>query len=151
MLKEKQVFKVTKPEFSFVKHIGSPLASYCLDFKENPELNIMLGYNMADMGKCISGSILSISDKVSYNTTYYTKPKPVGLFPVVFQNINFHVSVKIWRSWRSLLALMSTREQRDKIMDNLSQYGRRIFTVLDPYGIFMHFHNETRGLNPSDK
>ena len=35
-------------------------------------------------------------------------------------------------------------------MDHLNTYGRRCFTILDPYGIFLHFHNETKGLRPAD-
>ncbi len=149
--KEAQIFKVMKKDFTFVQHIASPLCSYCLDFKQQPEVSILLGYNLGNMGKCISTSMISISDHIDYQTKYNTRLKPVGLFPVVFQNINFNVRVKVWRSWRHLITYMKTRRQRDIIMDKLNQYGRKIFTILDPYGIFLHFHNETRGLEPGDK
>ena len=149
--KEAQTFKVTNKDFVFVQHLGSPLASYFLDFKQQPEVSILLGYNLGNMGTCISKGLISISDKISYNTTYKTRLKPVGLFPVVFQNINFYVVAKVWRSYRHLLTLMKTRQQRDIVMDHLNTYGRRVFTILDPYGIFLHFHNENRGLKPVDK
>ena len=149
--KEAQVFKMTYRDFTFVKYIGSPLAAYFYDFKTLPERNILLGYNLGNLSKCIQNGCLSVSDKVSYNTMYKTRSKALGLFPVVFQNINLTVSVSCWRSFKNLLGLMKTRQQRDLLMDHLNTYGRRCFTILDPYGIFLHFHNETKGLNPADR
>lgn len=151
MNKEAQLFKMTFKEFSFVQRIGSPLASYCYEFKVNPEQNILLGYNLGNMGGCVSSSLITLSDHIDYNTIYKTRLKPVGLFPVVYQNVNFFVNVTVWRSFRHLLSIMKTRQQRDIVMDHLNTYGRRCFTILDPYGIFLHFHNETKGLGPSDK
>ena len=45
---------------------------------------------------------------------------------------------------------MRTRKQRELLFDNLTSYGRRAMTVLDPYGIFMHFQRDERGLASSD-
>jgi uncharacterized protein YeeX (DUF496 family) len=45
---------------------------------------------------------------------------------------------------------MNTRQKRYLVLDNLNHYGRRAMTVLDPYGIFMHFHDESRGIQPSN-
>lgn len=147
---ELAALKAAHPEWSFVQHFGSPLASYTYDFKMQPEKNILLGYNLSNMSRIIGLKAMSISDKISYNTVYKTHKKPIGLFPCVFQNVDFYMKVKVWRSYRELLKLMKTRKQRDLIFDYLSHYGRRCMTVLDPYGIFLHFHNETKGINPSD-
>ena len=150
MAMEVQLFKMTYKSFQFVQHIGSPLASYCYDFKTIPQENILLGYNLGNFGKLVNMGCLSVSDQIKYNTVYRTKIKPVALFPVIYQNINFIVNISVWRSFRPLLSLMKTRQQRDIVMDHLNTYGRRCFTILDPYGIFLHFHNETKGLRPAD-
>ena len=147
---EANTFRALKPSFNITQHLGSPLASYCLDFKTHPEKNILMGYNLGNLGRCIDLKMIHINDKVAYNTNYFTRNRPLALFPVVFQNINFVVNVSCWRSWKNLLMTMNTRKQRDLVLDNLNQYGRRIFTILDPYGIFLHFHNETRGLRAAD-
>ena len=151
MNKEAQVFKMTYKEFTFVKYIGSPLAAYFYDFKTQQERNILLGYNLGNLSKCIENGCLTVTDKVGYNAMYKTRSKPLGLFPVVFQNINLTVTCSCWRSFKNLLGLMKTRQQRDLLMDHLNTYGRRCFTILDPYGIFLHFHNEKKGLQPADK
>ena len=148
---EHQIFKFSYRDFDFVQHFGSPLASYCFDFKTEPEVNILLGYNLGNLSKCISNGCVSVSDHVKYDVNYQTRADPVGLFPCVYQNINLMVNASVWRSFKNLLSFMKTRQQRDMVMDHLTIYGRKCFTVLDPYGIFLHFHNETKGLKPADK
>jgi len=148
---EYQIFKFSYRDFDFVQHFGTPLASYCFDFKTEPEVNILMGYNLGNLSKCISNGCISISDHVKYDVNYQTRADPVGLFPCVYQNINLMVNVSVWRSFKNLLSFMKTRQQRDMVMDHLNIYGRKCFTILDPYGIFLHFHNETKGLKPADR
>ena len=42
--------------------------------------------------------------------------------------------------------MMKSRKERNLLFDNLNQYGRRCKTVLDLYGIFMHFQENKNGL-----
>ena len=142
--------KLTKNEFSFVQHIGSVLGSYIFDYKTLPEKNILLGYNINNLSKCMNFGLCSLKDNVNYNTTYYASNHPVGLFPICYQNLDFYVDIHCWKSYKSLLNYMNTRQKRYLVLDNLNHYGRRAMTVLDPYGIFMHFHDESRGIQPSN-
>ena len=141
-------FKYAFNSYSVSQHIGSPLACYCKDYKEIPEKNMLLGYNLSNMSKCISLGIFSISDNTFYNTKYKPTTKYIGLFPIVYQNVDLTCNIKCWRSFRKLLKTFNTRQQRDLVMEQLNLYGRKCFTILDPYGMFLHFHDETKGLDP---
>lgn len=46
---------------------------------------------------------------------------------------------------------MNTPKARDYLFDNLTQYGRRAMTILDPYWIFKHFYTGHKALKPSWK
>jgi len=51
---------------------------------------------------------------------------------------------KCYRNYKQLLNFMKTRKQRDFLFDRLTQFGRRAMTVLDPYGIFMHYQGDDK-------
>lgn len=141
-------FRIAHSDFNFVQHIGSLLGSYFFDYKTLPEKNILIGYNLNYLSKCLQYNILSVADNVRYNTTYYASNKNIGLFPIIYQNIDFYVKIRCYRSFKYLLSLMNTRSKRQQVFASLNQYGRRCFTVLDPYGIFLYFHDSSGGIKP---
>ena len=141
--------KLTKNDFSFVKHIGSMLGSYFYDYRVSPERNVLIGYNINSLSNSITNGMVSLKDNVNPNNVYYSSNYPLGLFPICYQNFEFSVSVNCIRSFKRLLNYMNTRDKRKFLFDHLSQYGKRAFTVLDPYGIFMHFQNEQGGYKPA--
>ena len=125
--------------WNFLKHIGTPLASYMYDYKTISEQQILGGYNSVNFNKILNAGILRIRDNVRGTSIYTPQKLPNCLFPITFSNLLLTCETKCYRSYRQLLRLMKTRKQRNLLFDNLSQYGRRCMTVLDPYGIFMHF------------
>lgn len=135
--------------FEMVKHIGTPIASYLYDFKNGTQAGLLGNYNSIDFGRVLNTGIIRINDKISNKLTYNPPDIANCLIPIVFNNAILQCKTYCYRSYRNLLNLMKTRKQRDFLFDKLSQYGKRAMTVLDPYGIFMHFHNSERGLVPS--
>ena len=143
-------FRINYPSFEFVKHNGTPIASYIYDFKNGTTTNNILGgYNAVNFSRVLNYKIINIRDKISTKTIYSPPPTPNCLIPIVFNNALLQCKTKCYRSYRKLLNLMKTRKQRDYLFDRLTHYGRRCMTILDPYGIFMHFHDDSRGIRPS--
>ena len=70
---------------------------------------MLLGYNLSNMPKCISLGIFSISDNTFYNTKYKPTTKYIGLFPIVYQNVDLTCNIKCWRSFRKILKTLNTR------------------------------------------
>lgn len=151
MEKEASEIKKSYPAFQFIKHLGTPLASYIYDYKTISEQQILGGYNSLQFGRLLNNGILKIRDNVRGNTIYTPRREPNAIFPITFNNLLLECNTKCYRSYKKLLNYMKTRKQRNLLFENLSHYGRRCMTVLDPYGIFMHFQNINRGLVSSDK
>lgn len=147
--KEWNIISNNYPNMVFIKHLGTPIASYLYDFKKGEQTGLLGGYNAYNFSKTINEKIISIRDKINKPTTYNPQDIPNCLIPITYNNAILECTTKCYRSYRKLLKLMKTRKQRNYLFDRLSSYGRRAMTVLDPYGIFMHFHNDTKGLQPS--
>ena len=145
------VFEKINPNFGFITNYGSPLAIWCKFFKVEAEKNILLGYNLGNLSKLIELGAISIQDNISYNNTFIASKNPIGLYPVCYNNVNFTCSIYCWRSWKTLFKQCNTRKKRDQLFDYLNNYGKKAMTIMDPYGIFLHFHNSTRGLKPADE
>ena len=147
---EIKLIKQFYPNFNFLKHIGTPLASYLFDYKNISETQLLGGYNANEFNKTLNKGLLRIRDNVRGTKIYEPLNYPNCLFPVTFNNLLLTCETKCYRSYKKLLNFMKTRKQRNLLFDNLNQYGRRCMTVLDPYGIFMHFQDEKRALASQD-
>jgi hypothetical protein len=134
---------------TFIKHLGTPIASYLYDFKTGTQTGLLGGYNAFNLGKILNEGIISIRDKINKPITYNPQDIPNCLIPITYNNAILECTTTCYRSYKKLLKLMKTRKQRNFLFDKLSHYGRRAMTILDPYGIFMHFHDDTKGLKPS--
>lgn len=135
------------PTYSVFKHQGTPIASYLLDLKDETSQNDALqGYNSINFGKILNENIMSLSDGLKSKTVYKPLSTPNCLIPITFSPTLLQCKTKCYRSYKTLLKIMKTRKQREFLFDNLTHFGRRIMTVLDPYGIFMYFHNDQKGL-----
>lgn len=140
-----------------VEYYGSPLASYMYDFRNESNSNMLGGYNIIKFSKLFGlgivsfrvKGIVSFRDKLISKTIYTPLKYPNVLFPIVYKNGILNIYSKTYRSYKHLLKQMNTRKARDYLFDNLTQYGRRAMTILDPYGIFMHFHTGHKALKPS--
>lgn len=150
MDKEMTFIKKSFPNLSLVKYYGTPLASYLYDYKNSSEANILAGYNAVNFSKAIGNRLMSLRDNIHGEVTYTPVKEPNALFPVVFNDMILECNTDCFRSYKKLLSYMGTRKQRELLFDNLTSYGRRAMTVLDPYGIFMHFQRDERGLASSD-
>jgi len=150
MDKEMALIKRTYPNLSLVKYYGTPLASYLYDYKNTSESNILAGYNAINFSKLLHNGLISFRDNIKTDSTYTPTKEPNALFPVVFENMVLECNTDCYRSYKRLLSYMKTRKQRELLFDNLTSYGRRAMTILDPYGIFMHFQRDDRGLASSD-
>lgn len=129
-------------------YVGSPLASYFYDFKKSSDKNLLGGFNASNFHYCLKKGILGISDNLSQPKVYLPKVNHCALFPIVYNNAILNINTRIFITYRKLLSLFRTRKQRDFLMDNLTPYGRQLFTILDPYGLFMHFHSNNETVNP---
>lgn len=107
------------------------------------------GYNIIKFSKLFGLGIVSFRDKLISKTIYTPLKYPNVLFPIVYKNGILNIYSKIYRSYKHLLKQINTRKARDYLFDNLTQYGRRAMTILDPYGIFMHFYTGHKALKPS--
>lgn len=146
---EFKTLKSKAPGFSVSKHYGTPIASYIYDFK-NPDITNLMGtYNAINFSRVLNEKIINIRDKISTKTIYTPPDIPNCLIPIVFDNALLQCKTKCYRNFKPLLRLMKTRKQRNFLFDRLTQFGRRAMTILDPYGIFMHYHNDEKGLLPS--
>ena len=135
------------PTFNLFKHMGTPIASYLLDLRdENTQNDGLQGYNSLNFGKILNENILSLSDGLKAKTVYKPLKTPNCLIPITFAPTLLQCKTKCYRNYKRLLKLMKTRKQREFLFDNLTHFGRRVMTVLDPYGIFMYFHNDQKGL-----
>jgi len=141
-------FKNKYPSFEFVKHYGTPIASYIYDFKGGTSNNILGGYNAVNFSRILNYKIMNLRDKISTKTIYNPPDLPNCLIPIVFNNALLQCKTNCFRSYKKLLDLMKTRKQRDYLFDRLTHYGRRCMSILDPYGMFMHFHNDSKGIRP---
>jgi hypothetical protein len=146
--KQLETFRAKYPSFDFIKHNGTPIASYIYDFKGGATTNMMGGYNAVNFSRILNLKILNIRDKISTKTIYTPPNIPNCLIPIVFNNALLQCKTHCYRSYKKLMTLMKTRKQRDFLFDRLTNYGKRCMTILDPYGIFMHFHDDTRGIRP---
>lgn len=86
MEKEMSNIKRSYPNLSFVKHYGTPLASYLYDYKYATESNILAGYNAINFSRVMSDGLLSFRDNIRTDTVYKPSKDPNELFPVVFDN-----------------------------------------------------------------
>jgi len=150
MDKEMAIIKRTYPNLSIVRHYGTPLASYLFDYKNASESNILAGYNSINFSRLLHNGLMSFRDNIKTETIYTPAKEPNALFPVVFNNVILECNTDCYRSYKKLLSFMKTRKQRELLFDNLTSFGRRAMTILDPYGIFMHFQRDERGLASSD-
>jgi hypothetical protein len=98
----------------------------------------------------LNEGLVHFRDNIAGDTTYTPNSEPNVLFPIVFNDLILECCTYCYRSYGKLLRFMGTRKQRSLLFDNLTSYGRRAMTVLDPYGIFMHFQRDERGLASSD-
>jgi len=148
---EKELANVRRqyPTFEFIRHNGTPLASYVFDFKGGVQSGLLGGYNALNFSHVLNSKIINIRDKLTNQTTYTPPNIPNCIIPIVFNNALLQCKTHCYRSYKNLLGFMKTRQQRDYLFDHLTHYGRRCMTILDPYGIFMHFHNDQKGLVPS--
>jgi len=145
------LFEFAYPSFSFVQNYGTPLAIWCKHFKTEAEKNILMGYSLGNLSKLIELGAVSVQDHVAYNTGIIPSKNPSAMYPVNYNNVNYTINITCWRSYKQLLMTAKTRKKRDNLFDYLNTYGKKCMTIMDPYGIFLHFHNETRGLEPSDQ
>ena len=141
--------KTKNQNWDFVKHYGTPIASYLFDFKGGTDINLLGGYNSVNFSHVINENLISIRERITQKTIYNPPNIPNCLIPIVFSNAIIQCKTKCFRSFRSLLGLMKTRKQREYLFDHITQFGRRAMTVLDPYGIFMYYHNDQKGLVPA--
>ena len=109
----------------------------------------MGGYNAINFSRTLNEKIINIRDKISTKTTYKPPNIPNCLIPIVYDNALLQCKTKCYRKYGPLLKLMKTRKQRNYLFDQLTKFGRRAMTILDPYGIFMHYHNDEKGLEPN--
>lgn len=138
------------PDLPFLKHQGTPLADYIYAYKYNSESNILAGYNSQDFMSLLNVGIFSLRDKLKAETVYVPNDMDNAIFPIVFDNLILNISTDCYRSYRGLLDYMKTRKQRELLFENLTPYGKRVMTVLDPYGIFLFFQRDDRGLASTD-
>ena len=144
---EFQKAKEIIPNSILIQHYGTPIASYLFDLKDkSTQNNTLQGYNALNFGKILNENLISISDRIKQSVTYTPMATPNALIPVTFSTSLLQCRTRCYRSYKQLLAFMHSRKQRDYLFDKLTQYGRRAMTVLDPYGIFMHFHEGDKGL-----
>jgi hypothetical protein len=137
--------KETHPEFFFVKNFGTPIATYIAAIKDDDAQNDTIqGYNVLNFGRLLNEKIFSLSEKYRKMKSYTPLPIPNIIIPITFSTFMLECKTKCYRSYKKLLNFMRTRKQRNFLFDRLTQYGRRAMTVLDPYGIFMHFQTEDR-------
>ena len=146
---EKEIEQARKKSsnFYFLKHLGTPIASYLFDLKDDTIQNDALqGYNSLNFGRILNENLMTLSDRLK-NTTYYSPQNtPNCLIPITFAPTLLQCNTKCYRSYRTLLKILKSRKQRDFIFERLTQYGRRAMTILDPYGIFMFFHKDLKGI-----
>jgi hypothetical protein len=142
-------FKELFPTAVYIKHYGTPIASYLYDFKNGTQAGLLGGYNAVNFSRVIGNKILSINDKLMNPITYNPPKVPNCLIPITYNNAILQCKTRCYRSYKSLLKFLRTRKQRNWLFDHLTHFGRRAMTVLDPYGIFMHFHNDQKGIQPS--
>lgn len=147
--REFQKFKTDHQGFQLSKHYGTPIASYIYDFKNAENINYMGNYNAVNFSRVLNEKLINIRDKITKRTDYTPPDIPNCLIPIVFDNALLQCKTSCYRSFKKLLKLMKTRKQRSFLFDRLTQFGRRAMTILDPYGIFMHYHNLERGLEPA--
>jgi len=145
------VFEFNFPNFSFVQNYGTPLSIWCKHFKTEAEKNILMGYSLGNLSKLIELGAVSVQDHVAYNTGIIPSKNATAMFPINYNNVNYTINITCWRSYKQLFMNAKTRKKRDNLFDYLNTYGKKCMTIMDPYGIFLHFHNETRGLEPSDQ
>ena len=150
MEREFNVFKVSQPNFNFVQHFGTMLAKYIYEYKHSQDTRELGQYNAVNFSRLISNKIMSIRDNIKFNTIYYPQKEDSILFPIVYGNLSLEIKTTCYRSFKDLLNYMKTRKQRDFMFDHLTHFGRRAMTILDPYGIFMHFQDDKRGLVSQD-
>lgn len=144
--KEISEFKIQYPSFVFIKHHGTPIASYLYDFTNGTQNDVLVGYNSINFGRIINENLISIKSRITKKTIYTPQSIPNCLIPIVFDNSLLQCTTSCYRSYKAILRYMKSRKQRDFLFDRLTQFGRRAMTILDPYGIFMHFHNDQKGL-----
>jgi len=137
------------PAATYVKHYGTPIASYLYDFKNGTQAGLLGGYNSINFSRTIGNNLMSINDKLMNPVSYNPPNVPNCIIPITYNNIVLQCKTKCYRSYKKLLKFLKTRKQRNWLFDHLTHFGRRAMTVLDPYGIFMHFHNDQKGLEPS--
>jgi hypothetical protein len=133
--------------FYFLKHLGTPIASYLFDLKDDTIQNDALqGYNSLHFGRIINDNLMTLSDRLKNTTNYKPQNVPNCLIPITFAPTLLQCRTKCYRNYKTLLKILKTRKQRDYLFEQLTQYGRRAMTVLDPYGIFMFFHKDLKGI-----
>jgi len=148
--KDFNLFKSNQPNFQFVQKYGTVLANYINEYKSSQDSRVLGAYNAVNFSRVVASKLLSVRDNIKYNSIYYPQKDETMLFPIIFGNLSLEVKTTCYRSFKNLLNYMKTRKQRDFMFDHLSHFGRRAMTVLDPYGIFMHFQDDQRGLASSD-
>lgn len=141
---EKELTRIKEkfPDCECVKHFGSILAGYLYDFREGVQDGMLGGYNSLNFNRCITNNIISCKARMTGIYDYKPNKVPNAIFVVCYNNCIVSIKTKCYRSYKALMKLMKTRKQRDYLFSHLTQYGRRAMTVLDPYGIFMHFNNK---------
>jgi hypothetical protein len=145
--KQIQKAKEIIPSSSLIQHYGTPIASYIYDLKDkNIQNNTLQGYNALNFGKVLNENLISVSDKLKQKVVYTPMITPNALIPITFSTSLLQCKTFCYRNYKHLLAFMKSRKQRDYLFDKLTHYGRRAMTVLDPYGIFMHFHEAKKGI-----
>lgn len=145
--KQIQKAKEKIPSSNLIQHYGTPIASYIYDLKDkNIQNNTLQGYNALNFGKILNENLISVSDKLKQKVVYTPMVTPNALIPITFSTSLLQCRTFCYRNYKQLLAFMKSRKQRDYLFDKLTHYGRRAMTILDPYGIFMHFHEAKKGI-----
>lgn len=142
---EMTILKETHPEFFFVKNFGTPIATYIYALKDEEAQNDTIqGYNVLNFGRLLNEKIFSLSEKYRKMKSYTPLAIPNIIIPITFSTFMLECKTKCYRNYKQLLNFMKTRKQRDFLFDRLTQFGRRAMTVLDPYGIFMHYQGDDK-------
>lgn len=130
------------------KYAGSPLASYLTMLHDKETPNTLSAYNYIDFNHCMEKNYLSVREVMKRSITYSPREIPSAMFVATYQGTSVIIKTHCYRSYRHLLKTLSTRKERNILFDNLNTYGRQAMTVLDPYGIFMHYQKGNNVVSP---